>query len=166
MGLINVSIGDDPDALFARPEYKIPSKGKHLFVVANKLEVTDSSTGASDVIKCEFRCQDEDENKGAAVWHNFVFIKNPQTDGDRKSIEINNAQLAQFCVACGVKTVEEIKAGENFDLDDFEGEHFEADVRITNEPVYPQELDDDGNPIKARKASIKQFLFEPEKTEE
>ena len=162
--LINITV-DDSDALFKAPEYKFLPAGVHLFLVGNgplAVEVVESS--GNDIIKLQARCQDDDENKGTVVFHNFVFIKDPQTDGQRKSVEINNAQLAQFTAACGIATVDEIKAGTKFDLDDFTAEtFFRAETVVKNENVFPEELDEDGKPKKAPKASIKRFLFEPVK---
>ena len=160
MNLINItSDSGDSDALFKDPEFPVLPAGKHTFVVANKLAVIDSSTGTSDLIKAEFRCQDEDANKGMGVFHNFVFIKDPQTDGQKKSREINQAEYAQFVVSCGVATEAQVKAGENFDLDDFETKVFEAVSVVKLENT--QEIGEDGKPKKAQKASIKKFLFEP-----
>jgi hypothetical protein len=111
------------------------------------------------MINCEFRCQDEDANKGIAVFENFVFIKDPQTDGQKTSLQINQSNFAQFTVACGVATQAQVAAGEDFDLDDFERKVFEAISVVKMEDS--QELDDNGKPIKTRRAKIKKYLFEP-----
>ncbi len=159
--LINIVV-DDPDELFKAPEYKVLPAGVHLFCVGNHLAVETVEKSGNDIIKLQARCQDEGAEKGIVVFHNFVFIKDPQTDGQKKSIEINNAQLAQFVAACGILTIEEIKAGANFDLDTFDEEtFFQAETVVKNEPT--QEMNDDGSPKKALKASIKKFLFEPKK---
>ena len=158
--LINITV-DEPEDLFKAPEYKVLPAGVHLFCVGNSLAVEVVESSGNDIIKLQARCQDEDENKGTVVFHNFVFIKNPTTDGQRKSIQINNAQLAQFAVACGVSTVDQVKAGEDFDLDDFgEESFFKAETVVKSEET--RELNDDGTKKKAPKASIKKFLFEPE----
>ena len=161
MPLINItSESGNAEDLFKQPEYPVLPAGKHLFVVAKKIEITQSEKG-NDVIKAEFRCQDEDENKGMVVFENFVFINDLQTDGQRKSLEINQARFSQFTVACGVATVAQIKAGEDFDLDDFETKVFSAVSMVKLEDT--QELDPaTGKAIKKPKASIKQFLFESE----
>lgn len=167
MGNLIDIIVDDPDELFKAPEYKVLPAGVHLFCIGKTplvIEVVEGS--GNDIIKLQACCQDDDENKGIMVFHNFVFIKDPQNDGQRKSVEINNAQLAQFTAACGVATIEDIKAGVKFDLDDFTDEvFFKAETVIRKEDVFPAELDENGNKKKANKASIKRFLFEPDKTE-
>lgn len=159
MPLINITAeSGNAEDLFKPVEYPVLPAGKHLFVVAKKIEITQSDAG-NDVIKAEFRCQDEDKNKGMVVFENFVFINDVQTDGQRKSLEINQARFSQFTVACGVATIEAIKAGEDFDLDDFETKVFQADSVVKLEES--QEIDSNTNkPIKKPKASIKQFLFE------
>lgn len=164
MALISITT-DDPDALDRAPVFPVLPSGKHLFVVANRLEVTQSEKG-NDVIRLEARCQDEDDNKGMVVFHNFVFIKDPVTDGQKKSLEINNGQFAQFTAGCGVATMAHIKAGGKYDLDDFEGKFFNANSAVKLEDT--NELDEAGNKIKQRRASVKQFLFcvEEEETEE
>ena len=162
--LINITV-DEPDELFKAPEYKVLPAGVHLFCVGNgplSLDVVEDS--GNDIIKLQARCQDDDESKGTVVFHNFVFIKNPENDGQRRSIDINNAQLAQFTAACEVATIEEIKAGAKFDLEDFTEEtFFKAETVIKNEDVFPADLDENGKNKKAPKASIKRFLFEPGK---
>lgn len=159
--LINITV-DDPEELFKPPEYKVLPAGVHLFCVGNGplvLETVESS--GNKIIKLQARCQDEDENKGTVVFHNFVFITKPVTAGQHKSIEINNAQLAQFTAACGVATIEEIKAGADFDLDDFTDESFFQAETVTK-MEETNEVEADGvTKKKALKASIKKFLFKP-----
>ena len=171
MPLINItSESGNAEDLFKQPEYPVLPAGKHLFVVAKPIKMEKSSSAAqmevpeedrNNIVKAEFRCQDEDANKGMVVFENFVFINNPQTDGQKKSLEINNARFAQFTVSCGVATVEQIKAEEQFDLDDFETKIFSAVSIVKLEDS--QEIDPSTDkPIKKQKASIKQFLFESE----
>lgn len=162
--LISVTVPDDgdPDDLFKTPEYPVLPAGEHLFAIGNGplcVEVVESS--GNDIIKLQAVCQDDDGNKGVMVFHNFVFIKNPTTEGQKKSIEINNAQLAQFVAACDVLTVAQIKAGEKFDLENFdENTFFRAKTTVKKEDTL--EIGDDGRPVKAPKASFKQFLYDTE----
>ena len=159
MGLIKIE-SETPEDLFKPMEFPVLPQGKHLFIVANKLEITVVEESGNDLIKLEARCQDEDDNKGTVVFDNFIIVKDPQTDKHRKGQKMHQAKFAQFVAACGVATPEEIAAGVEFDLDDFEGKVFQAVSRVSMEPVYPAELDENGNPVKARRASIKQYLHD------
>lgn len=156
MTLISINSNQGED-LF-KNEFPVLPAGKHLFVVANDLAITQSQSG-KDMIKLEARCQDENENKGMPVFENFLIINTPTNDKEEKSKEINDKALAQFTVACGVLTQAQIAKGEQFDLASFKGKMFEAETKVTLEAVYPQELDAEGKPKKAQRASIKKYLF-------
>lgn len=162
MALITINTAD-ANELFKSPEFPVLKSGKHLFVVANKLQLSIKEDNGNKFIKLEARCQDDGSDKGIPIYHNFMVIDAPQTEGQATAKKIHDAQFAQFVVSCGVKTVEQIKACEPIDLDAFEGKFFSAVTSITNEPVYPQELDDQGRPVKKPRARIKQFLYEAEK---
>ena len=161
MSLISIQ-SDTPDDLDKTFEYPVLPGGKHVFVVANDLELTpvmSDPDSTNMVIKLEARCQDEDENKGIAVFDNFVIVTNPVTDKQHKTKTIHDAKLAQFVAACGVLTMEQLKNNEPFDLADFKDKVFNAESKVAMEKVYPPELDATGQPKKARKASIKQYLY-------
>jgi len=163
MGLIKIT-SDAPDDLFKPHEFPVLPAGKHLLIVANKLFVGDVKDPASTnkIIALEARCQDEDANKGMVVFDNFLIVTDISTDKQKKTKEIHDAKLAQFVVSCGVLTQAQLKAGEEFDLDDFEGKVFNAVTKVAMEDVYPPELDREGKPKKAQRAAIKQYLFEDE----
>ena len=158
MGLITIT-PDSPDDLFKAPEFPVLPAGKHLFVVANRLEVI-SKEGKHPLIKLEARCQDDDSNKGMVVFENFLLIGAATTEDEATAKRIHDARLAQFVCACGVSTPEKITNKEPFDLSDCDGKYFNAITTVRNEPVYPEELDDKGNPKKALRARIRQFLYE------
>lgn len=167
MGLISIT-SSNPEDLFKPFEFPVLPPGKHLFVVANELEIKPASDPEStnQVVGLEARCQDEDGNKGMVVFDNFVFFTDPQTEKEQKGQAIHQARLAQFIVACGVKTPEEIKAGAEFDLAECKDKVFYAISKTSMEKVFPPELDALGQPKKALKASIKQYLYEPVTSEE
>lgn len=160
MPLINIT-AEDPEELFKAPEFPVLPAGKHLFLVANQIEIADSSTGIP-MIKLEARCQDEDENKGMVVFDNFLLYKSAITDNEITSKKINDAAFAQFVAACGLKTPEQIKAGEQFDTEDLNGKYFDAESVVRLENIFPTELDEHGKPKKAPRASIKKYLVPEE----
>lgn len=162
MALITINTADTNE-LFKSPEFPVLKSGKHLFVVANKLQLTIKEDTGTKMVKLEARCQDEGAEKGIPIFNNFLVIDAPQTEGQATAKRIHDAAFAQFTVSCGVKTVDQIKAGEGIDLDAFEGKFFNALTNIVNEPVYPQELNEQNQPIKKPRAKFKQFLYEPEK---
>jgi hypothetical protein len=162
MPLIDITpASGNAEDLLKPPEYPVLPGGKHLFVIAEPFVLEPSNSNPeNNIIKAVYRCQDEDENKGMAVFENFVFIGNPQKEGQFKSIEINKARLAQLAIAAGVSTEADIRAGKQFDLDDFHEKVFSAISTVKNEDT--QEINTEtGKPIKAPKASIKKYLYEP-----
>jgi len=164
MTLVKITT-ENPEDLFKSPEFPVLPAGRHLFVVANELEVSQSSgDDPKDMIKLEARCQDEDENKGVPVFDNFLVIASPRNDKEETAKKIHDAKLAQFVVACGVKTREELSQGMEFDLAELNGKFFQAISKVSLVNVYPEELDEHGKPKKVARASIKQYLFEPETT--
>jgi len=153
MGLVEIDTSNED--LFKPYEFKVLPKGKHRFEVANDLVVEPAKSSDNNVIKVELRCQDEDENKGSVVFDTFVLIENPQTEKHRKSRQINQGRLAQFAVACGVRTKEEIESGKGIPLDEFKGKICDAITRIV-----PYK---DPNTGEAKQsAKIARYLFEPE----
>ena len=158
MGLITIT-PDSPEDLFKAPEFPVLPAGKHLFTVANKLEVV-SKEGKYPIIKLEARCQDDDSNKGMIVFENFLLIDRVTTADEATVKRINDAKLAQFICACGVSNPEKLKNKEAFDLADCFGKYFNAVTVVRNEPIYPQELDEKGNLKKAPRARFKQYLYE------
>lgn len=157
MGLIKLT-AENPDELF-KSDYPVLAAGKHLFVVANRLEVTQSASG-KDMVKLEARCQDEDEGKGLPIFENFLIISTPVDEKEAQAKKIHDARFAQFTAACGVASVEDIKAGKDIDLDEFYEKPFEAVTKVAMENVYPEELGDDGKPKKEPRARLKKFLFD------
>lgn len=160
MPLIKITT-DDPEDLFKAPEFPILPAGKHLFLVANQMEITESKSGIS-MLRLEARCQDEEEGKGMVVFDNFMLYASATTDNEITAKKINDAALAQFVAACEILTPEEIKAGMEFDIEKLNGSYFNAESVVRLEPIYPSELDDAGKPKKAPRASIKRYLM-PEK---
>lgn len=129
MGLVEVDTGN-PD-LFKPYEFKVLPAGKHLLEVANDLVVAAAAPPSpNSVVKVELRCQDEDENKGTVVWENFTIIAAPQSEKERTSQKINQGRLAQFAVACGVKTQAEIEGGSGIPLEPFKGARCDAITRV------------------------------------
>jgi len=163
MSLISIK-SDAAEELFDPFEYPVLPPGKHLFVVANDLETKPASDPASTnlVIGVEARCQDEDGNKGMVVFDNIVIVTDDSTSKAKKTKEIHDKKPAQFVAACGVLTPEEIKNGVEFDLGDFKDKAFQNKSKTAMEDVFPPEIDAAGNKKKALKASIKQYLFDPE----
>lgn len=162
MPLIKIT-ADDPEELFKAPEFPVLPAGKHLFLVANQMEIVETSGDVpKDMIKIEARCQDEDDNKGMVVFDNILIIASATTDKEIMAKKIHDAKLAQFVCACGVKTEAQIKAGEEFDIDDLNGKYFNAVTVVRGENVYPEELDESGKPKKAPRASIKKYLVPEE----
>lgn len=164
MTLINIT-AENPEDLFKDPEFPVLPPGDHLFQVANQMEIVqtkgDESKGIlpKDMLKIVGRCQDEVEGcKGVQIFDNILIIKDATSDKEITSKKIHEAKLAQFVAACGVKTPEQIKAGESFDIEDCNGAFFNATSVVKNEDIWPQELDELGKPKRAPKASIKRYL--------
>ena len=160
MGLIKIT-PENPEDLFKPVEFPVLPAGKHFFLVANELEITQTSgDDPKNMVKLEARCQDDNENKGMVVFDNFLLIESPTTDKEATAKKIHDAKLAQFVCACGVMTQEDLKAGKEFDLADCNGKFFTAESKVSLEPIYPPELDEAGKPKKAQRASIKKYLFD------
>jgi len=104
---------DNPD-LLKQPEIKVLKSGRHLFEVVNQLKVVKTRDGQSNKVEVELVCQDDGDDKGAKVFDTISL---------RKTAEW---KLAQFAVACGVTTKEELEATGEIDLDLFKGESVEA----------------------------------------
>ena len=152
-----VKIDTTNEDLFKPYAPPILKNGKHLFEVANDLCVqpTDSPDSSNLVIKVELRCQDEDDDKGKPVYDNIVIIADATTEKGQKAKEINEARLAQFTVACGVLTQEQIKAGEDIPLERFKGQRCDAITKI--------ETSTNPNTGQQQQASkISRYLFEGE----
>ncbi len=164
MTLIKIT-ADDPEELFKAPEFPVLPAGKHLFLVANQIEITQSNSGI-DMIKLEARCQDEGEGKGMMVFGNFMLYKEATTDKEVTAKKINDAALAQFVCACEIITPRDLKAGNEFDIDDLNGKYFNAETAVRQEALYPEELDEAGKPKKAPRARIKKYLIPEAASEE
>jgi len=130
MSTVEIDVGNED--LFTPYQPPILANGKHLFEVANDLCLEPSkSAGSSNlVIKVELRCQDEGEDKGKPVYDHFVIISDATSEKSQKAKRINEGRLAQFSVACGVQTQEQIKAGEPIPLDQFAGRRCEAITKM------------------------------------
>lgn len=159
MALLNIT-PLNPDDLDAPSEFPVLSSGKHLFVVAKPLEIRETSGNSpKNMFTLEARCQDDDENKGIPVFENFLIISHPISDKETISKKINDAKLAQFVASTGMKTMEQLKAGEQFDLNDLFEKNFQAETKIVMEDAYPEELDENGKNKKVRRSRIKAFLY-------
>lgn len=160
MSLIKITTDlENPEDLFKAPEFPTITPGKHAFMVANQLEVTQSSgDNPKDMIRLEARCIDEDENKNRMIFDNFLLIPSAVTDKEQTSKRIHDAKLAQFIAAVGIATPEQIASGAEFNIADAFGKAFEAETKNAMEPVYPEEIGEDGKPKKTLKSSIKRYL--------
>ncbi len=117
--------------LFVEYKVKILTPGLHTFEVANELKVEKcKEPSVNQMINVEAVCQDEGEFKGSKVFDRILILTNPQTDGQHKSKAINEARLAQFTIACGVLTQDEIAAGEDIELENFRGCTFQATTEV------------------------------------
>ena len=172
MTLIDITT-DNPEELLASPDFPVLPSGVHLFTVANKLTVEQTSTDPpKDMVRVELRCQDEDENKGMPIFDQFLFVSQALIDAEPDAVKqeklvktraINNRAWAQFLLACGVKTEEQVKAGDlSVELDDLFERTLQAKTKVTMENVYPEELGDDGKPKKAARARVAKYLFKPD----
>lgn len=159
MPLIKITT-DDPEELFKAPEFPVLPAGKHLMLVANQMEIKDSNSGIP-MIPLEARCQDDGEGKGMVVFDNFMLYtsETANTPNLITAKKINDAALAQFVCACEILTVDQMKAGEEFDIEDLNGKYFNAETVVREAEVYPKELDEDGKAKKAPRANIKKFLI-------
>lgn len=165
MTLIKIT-ADDPEDLFKAPEFPVLPAGTHLFLVANQMEIIDSS-GGIPMIKLEARCQDDGEGKGMVVFDNFMLYTSETANTEKLLMakKINDAALAQYVCACGLLTVDEMKASKEFDIVDLNGRSFNAVTVVRGEKIYPEELDDLGKPKTAPRASIKKYLVTEEASE-
>ena len=154
MTLINITPTESED-LFAPPEFPVLSPGRHTFVVANDLKVETKEETGNGVIKVEARCQDEDENKGIPVFDNIVIINNPMKDKDFTAKSIHDKKLAQFTVACGVLTKEQVEAGEGINLAEFKDKMFLAVSGVETQKYQGRDV---------KRSCISRYLFEPDDT--
>lgn len=162
MTLVKITT-ENPEDLFKAPEFPVLPAGNHLFLVSNQMEIVQTSGDVpKDMLKIEARCEDDTQDKGTVVFDNILLINSATTDKEITSKKIHDAKLAQFVAACGVLTPDQIKAGVEFDIDDLNGKHFNAESVVRSEPVYPQELDEAGKPKKGPRASIKRYLVTEE----
>lgn len=165
MSLIKIT-PDDPEDLSKPPEFPVLPAGNHLFLVANALEITQSQgDDPKNMIMLEARCQDDSEDKGMVVFDCFLLIDQATDEKSATSKKIHDAKFAQFVCACGVSTMEDLKAGKEFDFSDCNGKFFNAETKVSLVDVYPQELDENGKAKKAPRASIKKYLFEGKEEE-
>ncbi len=154
MGIVEIDTGN-PE-LFKVVDFSPPPSGKHTLEVVNDLAVEPVKKAGSqnNKISVDLVVVDEGEGKGRHVWDNFVLITNPQTEKEQKARSINQARLCQFAVACGVKTQEDIEAGEGIPLEEFQG--------LTCEAITKIETSTDPNTQETRKkAAISRYLFLP-----
>ncbi len=121
---------ENPD-LFVEYKVKILPPGLHTFEVANALKVEAcSGDSVNQKIEIELRSMDEDENKGALVYDRILLMTNPQTEGQHKAKAIHEAKLAQFTIACGILSQEDIASGIDIELDNFQGATCQATTGI------------------------------------
>ncbi len=120
----------NPD-LFVEYKVKVLTPGLHTFEVANEVKVEKcKEPSINSMINIEAVCQDEDEFKGSKVYDRILILANPQTDGQLKSKAINEAQLVQLMMACGIMTQDEVEAGADIELKLLKGNTFEATTTI------------------------------------
>ena len=151
MGMIEIDTGN-PD-LFKPMEFKVCSKGKHLFEVANDLVVEPSKSSDNNLISAQLKCLDDGDDKGATVFDRFVLMADTTTEKGRKAQQINQGRLCQFAVACGILTQEEIKNGSGIPLDKFKGSTCEAITKVC--------LNTDPNTDEQKqRAEIVKYIFE------
>jgi len=142
----------NPD-LYKPPEFPVLPPGIHLFAVA-KLEdpVPGKNNPANQVISCEFRCQDEDANKGMVVFKRFVLMDpNNTSEKAAKGRKINQQAMTTFCLACGVTTKDEIASTGEVPLMKCRDAFFKAETRVVNNTYNGQTR---------KQAEIKKYLFE------
>ncbi len=142
----------NPD-LFKPPEFPVLPPGIHLFAVA---KMSDWEPSKSDplnlVMSCEFRCQDEDENKGMVVFERFVLIDANKTDDkSAKARKINQQSMTTFCLACGVTTKDEIQQTGELPLHKCKDGFFKAETSVSNNTYKG---------VSRKQANIKKYLFE------
>ena len=161
MTLIKITT-NDPESLSEKRSFPLITPGKHLFVVANKpvIEAVSDEESTNQIIKLDFVCQDEDENKGRHVFDNILIVTDVSTDKQKTSKAINDPKLAQFIASTGIKTMAQVKAGDEFDVSETEGKFFSAITGNPIEEVFPEELDAKGAKKKEPRSRIKQYLFE------
>ena len=151
MGIVTIDSNDED--LFK--EYKPPilANGKHLFEVAKPLSIEPCGDKGNSRISIELRCQDEGEDKGKPVFENIIIIADSSTERGLKAKRINEARLAQFTVACGVLTQEQIRAGEDIPLEAFVGTRCYGITKVENST--------DPNTGKTKQSSkISRYIFE------
>ena len=141
----------NPD-LYKPPEFPVLSPGIHLFAVA---KLSDPEPGKSNpdnkVISCEFRCQDEDANKGMVVFERFVLMDpNNQSEKAAKGRKINQQNMTTFCLACGVTTKDEIAETGELPLMKCRDGFFKAETNVVNNTYNGQTR---------KQAQIKKYLF-------
>lgn len=134
------------------PEFPVLFPGIHLFAAAKIGEPEPAKEGPNLVISCEFRCQDEDKNKGLVVFERFILIDpSNQTEKAAKGRKINQQSMTTFCLACGVTTKEEVAATGELPLMKCRDAFFKAETGVQNNTYQGQ----------TRKQSfIKKYLFE------
>ena len=129
METINIDVSN-ADELFEAPVFPTITPGVHSFAVAKVGDVTDCSESENKMISCEFRCVDEDENKGLPLFERFIIMVNPVTDGQVTARKINQRSMTQFCLACGVTTKETIRETGELPIKACEDTFFKAQTGV------------------------------------
>ena len=142
----------NPD-LFKPPEFPVLSPGIHMFAVAEMSDWEDSKSNPNNKTKSlQFKCQDEDENKGTTVFERFVLIDpNDTSEKAAKGRKINQQNMTTFCLACGVTTKDEIIATGELPLEKCVGAFFKAETKVSTSTYQGQTR---------TQAEIKKYLYE------
>lgn len=136
--------------LLKKREYKVPTPGTYTLEVANDLKVTDAKHSSNQVVNIELRILDDGEFKGSRIFDNLVISADPAV---RAKCEW---KTAQFAVACGVVSPDDIKNIGEIDLGEFKGRTCKAVTDIDTSTFTNAA----GEPQTRKKAVIKQYLFE------
>lgn len=138
--------------LYDAPEFPTITPGIHLFAVADISDPEPAQNSDNLVISCQFRCQDEDENKGLVVFERFVLISPEKQDTKSvKARQINQQTMTTFCLACGVTTKDEVEQTGELPLMNCKDQFFKAETGVKNNTYQGQTT---------KQSVIKKYLYE------
>jgi hypothetical protein len=146
----------NPD-LFKPPEFPILPAGIHTFAVSELSDFESAKEGMNLVCKLEATCQDEEpaENKGVKVFENFVLITEPSTSKQVTAKKLNEQRMAQFCLACGVTTKDQIEATGELPIKACSGQFFKAQTGTRLDKYHKEQTGET-----RQQSYIKKYLFE------
>jgi hypothetical protein len=151
MESIKVDVSN-PD-LFKPPEFKVLPPGIHLFAVSELTGPAPAKEGPNLVIKCDFRCQDEDDNKGLAVFENLVIVTETPNAKAVTARDLNQRRMVQLCLACGVTTQQQIEETGELPIMQCAGQFFKAQTGVRTKKYQGEDQ---------TKAYIKKYLVAEE----